>query len=117
VRFQGKFDELSPRARFRVALGYVIAVQYVQCEIDRCGMSSLTCLVCSGARPFDRHDWVIDRCGKEVRYIIDYYDTPSKSIHPNANITLHIRPAYDSVGAVIDRVRMNLVRAYDKLFQ
>lgn len=23
--------------------------------------------------PFDRHDWIIDRCGKEVRYVIDYY--------------------------------------------
>ncbi len=24
--------------------------------------------------PFDRHDWIVERCGKEVRYIIDYYD-------------------------------------------
>eukprot|EP00058_Branchiostoma_floridae_P026618 XP_002612109.1 hypothetical protein BRAFLDRAFT_108880 [Branchiostoma floridae] len=24
--------------------------------------------------PFDRHDWIVDRCGKQVRYIIDYYD-------------------------------------------
>lgn len=24
-------------------------------------------------KPFDRHDWTVDRCGKEVRYIIDYY--------------------------------------------
>ena len=23
--------------------------------------------------PFDRHDWTVDRCGKEQRYIIDYY--------------------------------------------
>ena len=23
--------------------------------------------------PFDRHDWWVDRCGKEVRYTIDYY--------------------------------------------
>jgi hypothetical protein len=22
---------------------------------------------------FDRHDWIIDRCGKEVRYILDFY--------------------------------------------
>lgn len=27
--------------------------------------------------PFDRHDWFIDRCGKEVRYIIDYYHQES----------------------------------------
>ena len=24
--------------------------------------------------PFDRHDWVVDRCGKDVRYIIDFYN-------------------------------------------
>ena len=24
--------------------------------------------------PFDRHDWIVDRAGKEVRYVIDYYD-------------------------------------------
>jgi hypothetical protein len=23
--------------------------------------------------PFDRHDWVVDRCGTRVRYIIDFY--------------------------------------------
>lgn len=23
--------------------------------------------------PFDRHDWTVNRCGKEVEYIIDYY--------------------------------------------
>ena len=29
--------------------------------------------VLGGPLPFDRHDWIVDRCGKEVRYIIDYY--------------------------------------------
>mgnify|MGYP002379614640 CR=1 FL=1 len=23
--------------------------------------------------PFDRHDWIVDRCGTEVRYVIDFY--------------------------------------------
>jgi cytochrome c heme-lyase len=23
--------------------------------------------------PFDRHDWVIDRCGTRVDYVIDFY--------------------------------------------
>jgi cytochrome c heme-lyase len=23
--------------------------------------------------PFDRHDWVVDRCGKRVDYVIDFY--------------------------------------------
>ena len=27
----------------------------------------------SYAAPFDRHDWIIDRCGTRVRYIIDFY--------------------------------------------
>lgn len=26
-----------------------------------------------GMLPFDRHDWYVDRCGTEVRYIIDFY--------------------------------------------
>ncbi|KAL8434957.1 hypothetical protein Efla_005040 [Eimeria flavescens] len=26
---------------------------------------------------FDRHDWYVDRCGKSVRYIIDFYDDPT----------------------------------------
>ena len=51
--------------------------------------------------PFDRHDWVIDRNGKEVRYVIDFYKGASK---PNAAISifLDIRPALDSPEAVID---------------
>jgi hypothetical protein len=26
-----------------------------------------------GLEPFDRHDWTVDRCGQEVRYVIDFY--------------------------------------------
>ena len=26
-----------------------------------------------GQLPFDRHDWWVDRCGQEVRFIIDFY--------------------------------------------
>ncbi|KAH0820788.1 hypothetical protein GEV33_002003 [Tenebrio molitor] len=46
--FGGLATTYSPRARIRWLLGYEL--------------------------PFDRHDWIVDRCGKEVRYIIDYYD-------------------------------------------
>ena len=51
--------------------------------------------------PFDRHDWVIDRNGKEVRYVIDFYKGASK---PNAAISifLDVRPALDSPEAVVD---------------
>jgi cytochrome c heme-lyase len=38
---------MSPKARINTILGY--------------------------APPFDRHDWVVDRCGKRVDYIIDFY--------------------------------------------
>lgn len=30
--------------------------------------------ICSYELPFDRHDWIVDRNGQDVRYIIDYYD-------------------------------------------
>uniref|UniRef100_A0A7S0L4G6 Holocytochrome c-type synthase n=1 Tax=Coccolithus braarudii TaxID=221442 RepID=A0A7S0L4G6_9EUKA len=59
--------------------------------------------------PFDRHDWVVERCGKEVRYLIDYYNgrpTPRKPV------AMHIdaRPAGDSLTDVWDRLRMPAVQ-------
>jgi len=45
--FQGRPRDFSPKARFWAFLGYKL--------------------------PFDRHDWVVDRCGKDVRYVLDYY--------------------------------------------
>jgi len=47
VSFRGDSRKLSPKARWNILLGY--------------------------QRPFDRHDWVVDRCGMKVRYVIDYY--------------------------------------------
>jgi cytochrome c heme-lyase len=41
VRFQGRPTDFSPRARLNSLLGYTL--------------------------PFDRHDWVVDRCGTEVQ--------------------------------------------------
>jgi hypothetical protein len=35
-----------------------------------------------GPLPFDRHDWVVDRCGDEVRYIIDFYYSDDKAGTP-----------------------------------
>ena len=57
-------------------------------------------------RPFDRHDWIVNRDGKEVRYVIDYYETgqPNKDLN-NMDIELDIRPALDSVGAWWMRVK------------
>lgn len=44
--------------------------------------------------PFDRHDWIIDRCGKEVRYIIDYYDGGAVD-NKFQFALLDVRPAMD----------------------
>ncbi|XP_072307307.1 holocytochrome c-type synthase [Eucyclogobius newberryi] len=78
-RFGGKAKEFSPRARFRNWMGYEL--------------------------PFDRHDWIVDRCGKEVRYIIDYYDGEINKDNYQFSI-LDVRPAYDSLGAVWDRMKV-----------
>lgn len=77
-KFGGKASDFSPRARIRNWMGYEL--------------------------PFDRHDWIVDRCGTEVRYIIDYYDGgPVKS---NGEFTLlDVRPALDSFGALADRLK------------
>lgn len=74
-RFQGRPHDLSPTARFRMWFrGY--------------------------PRPFDRHDWVVDRCGlADVRYIIDYYYMAGSD-----PIEIHVRPAIDSLSAAADRL-------------
>jgi len=78
-RFGGKATEFSPRARIRGWMGYEL--------------------------PFDRHDWIVDRCGKEVRYIIDYYD--GGQVEQSGKFALlDVRPAFDSWEAVWDRMRV-----------
>ncbi len=55
--------------------------------------------------PFDRHDWIVDRCGQDVRYIIDYYD--GGEVKPSGEFTLlDVRPALDSFTALKDRMRV-----------
>ncbi|KAG9483120.1 hypothetical protein GDO78_009197 [Eleutherodactylus coqui] len=55
--------------------------------------------------PFDRHDWVVNRCGQEVRYIIDYYDGGEVDKNYQFSI-LDVRPAFDSMTAVWDRMKV-----------
>lgn len=78
-RFLGRPNDLSPAAWFRTTfLGY--------------------------PKPFDRHDWVVDRCGEQdVRYVIDYYYRSGPD-----PIDIHVRPALDSPAALYDRVRHGL---------
>ncbi|GJE86951.1 cytochrome C1 heme lyase [Phanerochaete sordida] len=69
VSFKGKSKELTPRARWKTMLGYT--------------------------PPFDRHDWVVDRCGTRVRYVIDFY-TGRSAANNNPSFYLDVRPALDS---------------------
>lgn len=62
-------------------------------------------LLLSYELPFDRHDWIIDRCGKEVRYVIDYYDGEINKDTYQFSI-LDVRPAFDTLGAVWDRMKV-----------
>ena len=45
--FSGLASAMTPRARWNTWMGY--------------------------RAPFDRHDWVVDRCGTRVEYVIDFY--------------------------------------------
>ena len=79
VSIKGLSKTLSPKAKIYSMLGY-------------------------GA-PFDRHDWIIDRCGVQVRYVIDYYNdkAPKGKV---AGLYMDVRPALDSATSFWDRTKM-----------
>jgi len=54
--------------------------------------------------PYDRHDWVVNRCGEEVRYIIDYYSYPGDE--DEEMYTIDARPAPSNLGNILDRARV-----------
>lgn len=81
--FGGKATKYSPRARIRHWMGYEL--------------------------PFDRHDWIIDRCGKDVRYVIDYYDGTQMN-EKYVFALLDVRPAMDSLENIWDRMRVTWMR-------
>lgn len=92
LKFQGKPHDLSPMARFKTMfMGYPM--------------------------PFDRHDWTVDRCGKEVRYILDfYYDNSEEDKQMNIDknddgflvpkrVIIDARPAIDSMDSALHRAK------------
>ena len=81
LRFQGRPKDLSPKARLLSLMGY--------------------------NPPFDRHDWIVDRCGTEVRYIVDFYRGKQLEGVP-ASFHIDARPALDSGEALKDRVKMTM---------
>jgi len=80
-RFIGRPHDFSPKARIHMMTG--------------------------GEAPFDRHDWFIDRNGKEVRYVIDFYFDESKAGSMDA-FSVDTRPALDSAESALDRVKMSI---------
>ncbi|KAJ1648034.1 holocytochrome c synthase [Coemansia asiatica] len=64
--------------------------------------------------PFDRHDWYVDRCGKQVRYVIDYYEGHAQGDTPAFNLV--VRPAIDDFGSLADRARQLWQDAKEKYF-
>eukprot|EP00964_Phaeocystis_antarctica_P107197 scaffold71954_cov54-Phaeocystis_antarctica.AAC.3 len=64
--------------------------------------------------PFDRHDWVVDRCGVEVRYLIDFYRGRAPKGIPESMTPMYLdaRPAADDVSGAWDRARMPFVEAF-----
>jgi len=65
--FSGDSSKLTPRARWNTLMGY--------------------------AAPFDRHDWVVERCGTQVEYVIDFYEGRNEGIPGKPlNFYLDVRP-------------------------
>ncbi|OMJ07248.1 putative cytochrome c1 heme lyase [Smittium culicis] len=90
LKFEGKKNDLTLRARFKVFLGY--------------------------KPPFDRHDWTVDRCGQQVRYIIDFYGGSSNGINTlSPSFYLDVRPSL-TVSGIGDRIkRFFLPNSADKI--
>ncbi|KAI9829051.1 MAG: Cytochrome c1 heme lyase [Thelocarpon impressellum] len=69
--FSGTAGALTPRARWNMLLGY--------------------------QAPFDRHDWVVDRCGTKVEYVIDFYSGKDEAKQGKSlNFYLDVRPKLNS---------------------
>lgn len=70
--FLGLSTSLSPKARLNTIMGYTA--------------------------PFDRHDWVVDRCGTKVEYIIDFYAGRNDGKGTGKlNFYLDVRPKLNSL--------------------
>lgn len=102
ARFEGRPQDLSPKARYNITLGKLFPNLY------------------GTERPFDRHDWLVHRpvvasssssytaasstqAYTTHRYVIDYYALPDDS-EGNPVFSLDVRPALDSIPAVQERL-------------
>lgn len=67
--------------------------------------------------PFDRHDWIVSRCGQEHRYIIDFYKGKSTVETRNYMPSFYIdaRPALETPQAFLDTFYMSFLTFADYL--
>jgi len=49
------------------------------------------------AAPFDRHDWVVDRCGTRIEYVIDFYAGKREEEGKPLNFYLDVRPKLNTL--------------------
>lgn len=72
VKFQGDSKKLTPKARFNMVFGY--------------------------QKPFDRHDWLVDRCGTKVEYVLDFYSGKPNPLAPEMpSFYIDVRPKLNSI--------------------
>ncbi|KAK9414780.1 putative Holocytochrome c-type synthase [Seiridium unicorne] len=67
--FSGLSTKMSPKATVNTWLGY--------------------------QAPFDRHDWIVDRCGQEIEYVIDFYAGRARG-DGKPSFYLDVRPKLNS---------------------
>ena len=98
ARFEGRDGDFSPKARLLHTLGMCDAAGGAVC---RYALVAHYRVLRRAPLPFDRHDWMVDRCGTEVRYIIDYYSVEGEN---DVIYSVDARPAGWS--GLWDRVRL-----------
>ena len=102
VSFKGRPKDLTPKARLKTLLGYVLVGYHLP--------HPRPIRVFSYSAPFDRHDWIVERCGKQIRYVIDFYTGHSNKSGGNLSFYLDARPALDNW----DGVRMRAERFWER---
>ncbi|PWN90187.1 cytochrome c and c1 heme-lyase [Acaromyces ingoldii] len=85
VSFQGRPKDITWKAWLRSLVGYQL--------------------------PFDRHDWEVDRCGKRVKYVIDFYSGRGNSL----SFYLDTRPSPATLEGCLLRVQMAFRRAFTRV--
>lgn len=105
LRFQGRPDDISPKARIFDFLGRMYPAKFK--SVLLAGQFHPALISCSSDAPFDRHDWYVQRRTpqgdvREVRYVIDYYSVPEPTGAPV--FSLDVRPAVDGPTAAAERL-------------